>query len=409
MQPKDLRAESFSRYPPQAASLAKRHISAFQQLPLSLFPIILLQVIDYDWRFPVEQRNLRRQLEYLSSLSSAQLANLTEPFSAVRLDPSLAKIDWVNEPERYNEQFGAMLWSSLQMDIYRKSVLAYEETIARALPEEPPELSRFAIVVVGKGAEGTGLELFRSLRPHGLLFNSVNPSGGLQTLLSFVSARAKRRLEPYAHWYIDGGQAESNCGAVQGVSETSFARVAPAAVQELRLTNKFIQHSPTTVSMGPEAVRSYMASLRPEDLGLSGGPADAALRHFEASLLTGGAGTQVFSTTFVQWAARESLRRAQPLTLLARFAPRQQMAPMNTLLARDPFKQATDPEGSLIDADVGAYYTWINLRRLSGADKSHFLAWFEGHNLALAISPTFPRGQVSLQPVSIADILSRMT
>ena len=40
------------------------------------------------------------------------------------------------------------------------------------------------------------------------------------------------------------------------------------------------------------------------------------LNRFQLSLLTEGSGTQVFSTTFVQWAAREALRRAQPLTLV---------------------------------------------------------------------------------------------
>ena len=50
--------------------------------------------------------------------------------------------------------------------------------------------------------------------------------------------------------------------------------------------------------------------------------ADAMLTRFQLSLLTEGSGTQVFATTFVQWAAREALRRAQPITLLARFTPR---------------------------------------------------------------------------------------
>lgn len=28
----------------------------------------------------------------------------------------------------------------------------------------------------------------------------------------------------------------------------------------------------------------------------------------------------------------------------------------------------TDPEGSLVDADLGAYYTWVDMRRLNSAD-----------------------------------------
>jgi hypothetical protein len=50
------------------------------------------------------------------------------------------------------------------------------------------------------------------------------------------------------------------------------------------------------------------------------------------TLLSEGSGVQFFSTTFVQWAAREVLRRAQPVTLFARFAPRVTERSMNASL-----------------------------------------------------------------------------
>lgn len=76
-----------------------------------------------------------------------------------------------------------------------------------------------------------------------------------------------------------------------------------------------------------------MAALSPADLGLHGSD-DAVLRHFEIKLLTEGAGTQVFSTTYAHRAAPEAMRRAQPITMLTRFASRQHMARMNELLKR---------------------------------------------------------------------------
>jgi len=84
--------------------------------------------------------------------------------------------------------------------------------------------------------------------------------------------------------------------------------------------------------MGPEDLRTFLAQIRPAALGLDG-TGDAVLNHFQVKLLTEGSGTQVFSTTFAQWAAREASRRAQPLTLLVRFAPRQRPRPMNELLS----------------------------------------------------------------------------
>ncbi len=47
-----------------------------------------------------------------------------------------------------------------------------------------------------------------------------------------------------------------------------------------------------------------MARLSPEDLGM-GKSGDPVLDRFQIKLLTEGSGTQIFSTTFAQWTARE--------------------------------------------------------------------------------------------------------
>ena len=162
--------------------------------------------------------------------------------------------------------------------------------------------------------------------------------------------------------------------------------------------------------MGPEALRTILAQLRPTDLGM--GPdnkdkaGDEVLERFEVKLLTEGSGTQIFSTIFAQWAAREALRRAQPLTLLVRFAPRQRQRPMNELITAVPPRPEVDLIGSLIDADMGAYYNWLNQQRLPGADQSAFLVWFEGQNRALVIGPAMPRGTESTSAASLGQLLA---
>src|SRR5882757_946356 len=100
---------------------------------------------------------------------------------------------------------------------------------------------------------------------------------------------------------------------------------------------------------GQESLRTVMAQLRPADLGW--GTGDAVLDRFEVKVLTEGSGTQIFSTTFAQWTAREVLRRAQPLTLLVRFAPRQRQRPMNEMLSAANARPELDFTGSLVDAD----------------------------------------------------------
>jgi hypothetical protein len=133
---------------------------------------------------------------------------------------------------------------------------------------------------------------------------------------------------------------------------------------------------------------------------------DEVLDRFQVKLLTEGSGTQVFSTTFAQWTAREALRRAQPLTLMVRFAPRQRQRPMNELLASAHGDPDLDFTGSLVDGDMGAYYNWLNQQRLPAAGQSGFLVWFEGKSQALAIGPSIPRGTVSTTVADLSELMA---
>jgi hypothetical protein len=81
---------------------------------------------------------------------------------------------------------------------------------------------------------------------------------------------------------------------------------------------------------------------------------------------------------------------------------------MNELLSQTRANPELDPLGSLVDADMGAYYNWLNQQRLPGAEQSSFLVWFEDHNEALAISPSLPRGTQSSASAGIRDLLGWM-
>jgi len=234
---------------------------------------------------------------------------------------------------------------------------------------------------------------------HGTFFNRINPENGLNLLLEAVAARARRHPIPYAHWYIDGGAEAPHDPALIGIF---YESLEPA--RNLLLAK--MQKQSDTPGSGPENLRTVMAALRPSDLHLDRTTPDPILARFQLKLLTEGSGTQIFSTTFAQWAARETLRRAQPLTLVVRFAPRQRQRPMNEMIAVSTQKAELDPAGSLLDADMGAYYNWINQQRLTGAEQSSFLAWFEDHNEAVAIGPGIPRGTVSNTPTDLKQILS---
>jgi hypothetical protein len=401
MLPRDLKPEQFKSYPPEAKKLAVDYLGALQPLPLSFLPSLLKEIVEFDFKFPVERRAIESELGNLHSLSSAQVSDWFREFAAIQLSASLEHADWVNAPGLFVEQLSAHLWSTHQQDAFRLAAVHYADRLRAAVPPEAPPIPRLGISIIGKGLDSYAQPLFRKLRPHGAYCTRVNPENGVKLLLDAVASRAKVHPAPYAHWYIDGGEESEHDPALTTVS---YDALAPARTALLRKMQSDISRP----GMGPETLRTHMAEMRPSEVGLDK-LGDAVLSRFQLKLLTEGSGTQIFSTTFAQWAARETLRRAQPLTLLVRFAPRQRQKPMNELLSASDSGSELDLIGSLVDADMGAYYNWINQQRLPGAERSSFLVWFENHNSAVVIGPSVPRGTESTGATNISQLLSWIT
>ena len=373
MLPKDLKPEQFRGYPLEAGKLAVDYLAVLQLLPLAFLPSLLKEVIEYDFKFPAERQAVERELANLRSLPPSELESWMHGFAQIQLSPVLERQDWVNAPAQFVEQLSAHLWSTHQLDAFRNAALEYANRVRAAVPPEAPAAPRLGITIIGQGVGASSNPLFRELRPQGAYYSNVQPENGLEILLDAVAARAKAQPAAYAHWYVDGGEPANHDGAITSVS---YAALQPARA----ILSDKMRVQIERPGMGPEALRTLLARMAPSDLGLNAG--DAVLQRFQMKLLTEGSGTQVFSTTFVQWTAREALRRAQPLTLLVRFAPRQRQRPMNELLYGSNEHAELDPLGSLLDADFGAYYNWLNQQRLPGAGQSSFLVWFEDHREA---------------------------
>ena len=400
MLPRDLKAEQFSGYPPEGRKLAVSSIGTLQQLPLSFLPNLLREVIDYDFKFPAERAEVSRELAELNSLSPAQLKEWFQSFSQFQLSAKLENFDWVGQPGQFVEQLSAYLWSTHQLDAFRKAAIEYGDRMHSAAPPQSPPVHRLGIAVIGQGVASYDAPLFRNLRPHGTYFSRVKPDNGVELLLNAVEARAKAHPVPYGHWYIEGGQQVDHSPLLTCVSYQALEPVRTALLRNMQAQIR-------RPGMGPEELRTHLAQLSPADLGMDKS-GDAVLNYFQLKVFTEASGTQIFSTTFAQWTAREALRRAQPLTALVRFGPRQRQRPMNDLLSNN-ITPELDPLGSLVDADMGAYYNWINQQRLPMSEQSSFLIWFEGHNQALAIGPSLARGTASNSAADLGELLSWAT
>jgi hypothetical protein len=395
-----IHVEQFSSYPPQAKGIATGNIALLQQLPVTFLPLLLREIIVYDWKFPAERDEIDRQIRYLGSLTAEQLSHSMGPFARLKLSDELEGMNWINAPVRFSERLSAYLWATHQIDDFGRAAEEYIRAFNAAVPEAPVPAPRLGIAVIGQEIGRSNYPLFRKLKRKGVYFSQVDPGSSYNLLLQTVAARAQARPFPYAHWCIEGGQQ----GSPQG------GTVASLAYDSLKPARKQLIHKMQQVSAsqsGVEMLRTRMAETEPSELGIQRLTSDPVLGRFAISVLTEGSGTQIYSTTFVQWTAREALRRARPLTILAKFSARQTEESADEEFSGTQQEAVLDPAGSLVDADMGAYYTWINLQRLSGADQSSFIAWAEGRREAVAIGPSFAPGTQSQTNVTMAEILRR--
>jgi hypothetical protein len=323
-------------------------------------------------------------------------------FASITVPTEITASDWINSPELFSQRLSAMLWATNQISVFRAASIQYVNEYRTANPAEPLPVQRLTIVALGNGVKENSYPLFRALRPYGVYYTNVDGSKGLTKLLEIVAARSRAYPSPFAHWYVDGS-------SLLNVPDAGVTCVSYTALNPLRLAVLKKLRAMGQAAKGPEGLQESLAGIQVEKLSGANRGENAVLDHFQLSVFTEGSGTQIYSTTFVQWTAHELLRRSQPLTTFIRFTPRQSQRSMDELLADEGEIPTMDPEGSLVDADMGAYYIWLNQRHLIASNQATFLVWFEDHKEALIISPKHAPGTMSNEVINIHKILTGTT
>ena len=142
----------------------------------------------------------------------------------------------------------------------------------------------------------------------------------------------------------------------------------------------------------PQAFAAYARSLK-----IAPGPgvfpheADVMQAFVRDVFLTGN-GTLFVNNTFVEWAAVQALKRAQPRLLVARYGVRDKMKPFSSLLlfsqprATDQIPEIEDPTGSFVDVEQLSYYVWLNAEKTAAyRNRTLYLFLAEGVDEMLAL------------------------
>jgi hypothetical protein len=372
-------------------------------LPVPLAAVMMQQIARSGSLFPSEKRELDRTLQSLTKPRPDNAKRAVELFATLRLSPELQLLDWRSDAAGFVDKMTAELWSSGQIETFREAAKLLAPSAITT--EQGTQVPKPRVVVIALGRHLTTVEktpvLFRMLRPYGTFFGHADDENGAETLASWLAGRANTHPEPYAHWQISGDIWKEP--ATAPVVSLSYNGMLAEREKLLAFFNT-VRNSAD--SQGPEGLQKVLQHLTPEQIGMSA-ISDPVVRTFALDIFTQGSGTQLYATTFVQWTVREALRRAQPESLLAWFTPRCEATSMDWRISHPVAReQAPDGPGSLIDAEMGAYLSYVNLMRLPDAERASFLVWHEGYGEALLIGTDMPRGVESNSAITLKGLLA---
>jgi hypothetical protein len=240
----------------------------------------------------------------------------------------------------------------------------------------------------------------------------------------FASVGGGSGSTPLDAWLVESGEALHVCSEAVTSGTSAVPTSTGLSYDRLRgyrddLTRALYDKIQAGVE-SPQAFAAYARSLRIA-------PRPGALRYapdvvqaFVRDLFLTGNGTLFVNNTFVEWAAVQAIRRAEPRLLVARYGVRDKMKPFSSLLlfsqprASDQIPLIEDPVGSFIDVEQLAHYVWLNAEKSAAyRQRTLHLLLAEGIDQMLAIrsgaeaGPAGPAASVG-PPVSLADVGATM-
>jgi hypothetical protein len=417
----------------EAATLARQHGEMLARLPATLHAFILVELQKWPMLFGPEQRYQRALAEHLSRL---QARELSEAVAGVARIEAQAGVDRIGErnPARFQDEAQTLLRTRGLNVAWRTEVDALFQTVDAALeahlyPASAPR--RLVVQIYGSGIDvkrehlwsrfkGAGLRVPLDLegadRPERFLeglFGAREPGRAAPTLLSasIESALDAWLIESHEalHALCEGKDSAASAASLTGLS---YDRLRPYRDELTRALNRKVQSGVES----PQAFAAYARALQiVPPAGTLLYPADVLLAFVRDVLLTGN-GTLLMNNTFVEWAAVQALRRAQPRILVTRFGVRDRLKPFSSMVmfaqprASDRIAVAPDPAGSFIDVEQLSYYVWLNAEKNPAyRKKTLFLFLAESVPEMLAIRSDVPAPTASgLAPARLSDVHATM-
>jgi hypothetical protein len=425
----------------EAATLARQHGDMLVRLPATVHAFILVELEKWPTLFGPEQRYQRALLEHLSRLAMRESDQAVAGIARIEAESGVSRLSERN-PQRFQDEAQALLRKRGSIVAWRSEVDALFQRVDPALeaqlyPADSPR--RLVVQIYGSGIAVQRERLWKRFKGAGVrvplnlegsdaterflheLFGAREPGGNLPALLGRAIESA-----PLDGWIIESHEAlhglceasETAGGNSDGTSSAasltglSYDRLRPYRDDLTRALNRKIQSGVES----PQAFATYARSLQ---LAPAAGTllyAPEVLLAFVRDVLLTGNGTLLMNNTFVEWAAIQALRRAQPRILITRFGVRDKLKPFSSMVLfsqprpSDQIPVAQDPAGSFVDVEQLSYYVWLNAEKSPAYRKrTLYLFLAEGVDEMLAIRSDAPAtARSGLTRARLSDVRATM-
>jgi hypothetical protein len=456
----------------ETAALARDHAEVMRRLPATVHAFILVEMQKWATLFPAERRYQRALLEHLAGTAAGELTRLSAGIARVEAEASLSRIS-ERDPARFQDLAQAALRKQSLVPAWRREIDLFFQQIDPRLESRlyPPDAPRRLVVqLYSRDIAVQPEKLWSRLRAQGTriplsLAGVKNREGYLRALLGAASddhqtslfgrLQADATFAPTDSWIVESNAAlhdllapSAKPGLPAALSASPLAKAeAPSEKAGAPLARRSAEReggSPgsryvtglsyerllpyrdvlmkalfSKVQDGVESPQAFAAYARSLTLAPEPGTLpnpDAIIQAFVRDVLLTGNGTLFVNNTFVEWAAVQALRRAQPRLLVARYGVRDRLKPFSSLLlfsqprATDRIPLIEDPLGSFIDVEQLSYYVWLQAEKSAAyRKKTLYLFLAESQDEMLAIRSDAPGPAVSTQsPASLADVCATM-
>jgi hypothetical protein len=427
-----------------AAALAKAHSEVLDRLPATVHAFVLVELRKWSTLFAPEQRYQQTLVKHLAAMPPAELQQAVTAVARVEADAGVDKLG-ERDPSRFQDAAQALFRKRRLLTEWRKAIDSFFTAIDPALERQlhPPDAPRRLVVQIYGGDIAVQQDkLWSRFKTNGLrvplALDGVQGPAFLRTLFAFddesgrglFGAMGPAEASRPETWIIESHDAlHALCDAAARrpvaqpgpttihassdmLTGLSYDRLAAYRQDLTRALYRKIQSGVES----PQAFAAYARSLTiaPQP-GVLIQPTPPVLGFVRDLFLTGN-GTLFVNNTFVEWAAVQALRRAEPRVLVTRYGVRDRLKPFSSLLlfseprATDQIPLIEDPVGSFVDVEQLSYYVWLNAEKSAAyRNKTLYLFLAEGIDQMLAIRSDMPNQPRTLPAVSLRDVHATMT